>query len=63
MALFADSKKEFRALENKCLRRLLCISYFEHMTNDWVRSKISFRVGSQESLLATVKRRKLAWFG
>ena len=32
-------------------------------TNDWVRSKINFFVGQQETLLATVKRRKLAWFG
>ena len=39
------------------------ISYLEHKTNDWVRSKINFLVGPQESLLATVERRKLAWFG
>ena len=57
------TEKRILASETKCLRELLHISYFEHMTNDWVRSKISFRVGSQESLLATVKRRKLAWFG
>ena len=34
----------------------------EHKSNDWVRSKINFLVGPQEPLLATVKRRKLAWF-
>ena len=45
------------------MRKLFCISYFEHKTNDWVRSKIDFLVGPQESLLATVKRRQLAWFG
>ena len=28
-----------------------------------MRSKISFLVGPQEPLLATVKRRKLAWLG
>ena len=39
------------------------ISYLEHKTNDRVRSKINFFVGPQEPLLATVKRRKLAWFG
>ena len=42
---------------------LLRISYLEHKTNDWVWSKINFCVGPQEPLLATVKRRKLAWFG
>ena len=45
----------------KCLGKLLRISYMEHKTNDWVRSKIGFLVGPQEPLLATVKRRKLAW--
>ena len=35
----------------------------EHCTNDWVRNKISYLENPQEPLLATVKRRKLAWFG
>ena len=35
----------------------------EHKTNIWVWSKINFIVGSQEPLLATVKKRKLARFG
>ena len=35
----------------------------EYKTNDRVRGKINFLVGPQEPLLATVKRRKLAWFG
>ena len=33
----------------------------EYKTNDWVRRKIISLVGSQELLLATIKRRKLAW--
>ena len=52
-----------QAFETKCLRKLLRIFYLEHKTNDWVRSEINFLVGPQESLLATVKRRELAWFG
>ena len=44
------------------MRKFLCISYFEHKTNDWLRSKINFLVVPQEPLLATVRRRKLAWF-
>ena len=35
----------------------------EHKTNDWVRSKVNLLVGPQKPLLATVKSRKLAWFG
>ena len=45
------------------MRKLLCITYLEHKTNDWVRGKISLLGGPQEPLLATVKRQKLAWFG
>ena len=52
-----------QAFETECLRKLLCVSFFEHKTNDWMRSKINFLVGPQERPLATVKRRKLAWFG
>ena len=61
--LLADSEKRIQAFETKCRRRLLRISSLEHKTNDWVRSTTSFLVGPQEPLLATVKRRKLAWFG
>ena len=45
------------------MRKLLYISYLEHKTNDWARSKINFFVGPQEPLVATIRRRKLAWFG
>ena len=52
-----------QAFETKCLRKRLRIFFLEHKTNDWVRSKINFLMGPQEPILATVKRRKLAWFG
>ena len=55
-------KKRIQAFETKCTRKLLRISYLEHKTNDWERSKINFLVGPQEPLLAIVKRQKLARF-
>ena len=61
--LLADSEKRMQAFENKCMRKLLRISYLDHKTNNWVRSTINFLVGPEEPFLATVKRRKLAWFG
>ena len=61
--LLADSEKRIQTLETKCLRKLLPISYLERETNDWVQSKVNSLVGPQEPLLATVKRRKLAWIG
>ena len=56
-------KKRIQVFETKCLRNCLRISCLELKTNDWVRDKINFPVGPQESLLATVRRRKLAWVG
>ena len=47
----------------KCLRRLLRISYKDHATTEYVRALMTTYVGPQEPLLATVKRRKLTWFG
>ena len=61
--LHADTERRIQAFEYKCLRRLLRISYLEHKTNQFVRDTVSALVGPQEPLLATVKRRKLAWFG
>lgn len=61
--LLAATEKKLQAFENKCLRKLLRISYREHKTNAYVRSTVTSLVGPHEPLLATVKRRKLAWFG
>ena len=61
--LLADSEKRIQTFETKLLEETSPTSYLEHMTNDWVRSKINFLVDAQESLLVIVKRRKLAWFG
>ena len=37
----ADPEKRIQAFEIKCMRKLLHIPYFEHMTNDWVQSKVT----------------------
>ena len=39
------------------------ISWRDHKTNDFVISQITSLAGPQEPLLATVKKRKLSWFG
>ena len=61
--LLADTEKRIQAFETKCLRKLLRISYREHKTNQYVKDKVKSLVGPQEPLLATVKRRKLLWYG
>ena len=62
-ALTAESEKRTRAFEIRCYRRLLNISYSDHVTNEEVRRKIQAAIGEYNELLIMVKRRKLRWFG
>ena len=52
-----------QALEMRCYRRLLNISYKDHVTNEEVRRKIQAAIGEYDELLTLVKKRKLRWFG
>ena len=61
--LTAEMEKRIQAFEMKCYRRLLGISWMDHKTNEYVRGQVTILAGPQEPLLATVKRRKLQWFG
>jgi len=61
--LTTDLERRIQAFENKCYRRMLGISYREHITNDYVWQRVNILAGRQEFLLSTVKRRKLSWFG
>ena len=47
----------------RCFRKLLDISYRDHITNEEVKTRIGNAIGPFEDLLTTVKRRKLKWFG
>ena len=47
----------------RCFRKLLGISYKDHITNEEVKNKIRQASGPYEDLLTTVKRRKLKWYG
>ena len=47
----------------RCYRRLLNISYKDHVTNEEVRRKIQAAIGEYDDLLTLVKKRKLRWFG
>ena len=50
-------------MEMRCYRKILYISYKNHVTNEEVRAKIQQAIGSHEELLTIVKRRKLQWCG
>ena len=61
--LTADLERRIQATEMRCFRRLLGISYKDHITNEEVRNRIRQAIGPYEDLLATVKKRKLKWYG
>ena len=52
-----------QAMEMRCYRKILHISYTDLVANEAVRAKIQQAIGPHENLLTTVKRRKLQWYG
>ena len=60
--LTTELQKRIQAMEIRCYRKILCISYKDRVTNKEVRSKSHQVIGPHEGL-TIVKRRKLLWFG
>ena len=50
-------------MEMRCYRKMLRISYKDHVTNEEVRINIQQAIGPYEDLLTIVKRRTLQWYG
>ena len=50
-------------MEMRCYRKILHISYKDHVTNEETLAKIQQATGPHEDLLTIVKRRKLQWYG
>ena len=61
--LTAELENRTQAFEMRCYRRLLNISYKDHVTNEEVRRKIQAAIGEYDELLTLVKKRQLRWFG
>ena len=59
----AELQRRMQAMEMRCYRKILRISYKDHVTNEEVRAKIQQAIGAHEDLLAVVKRHKLEWYG
>ena len=60
--LTGELEKRTQAFETRCYRRLLNISYKNHVTNEEVHRKIQAAIGEYDELLNLVKKRKLRWF-
>ena len=61
--LTAELQRRIQAIEMRCYRKIVRISYKDHVTNEEVRAKIQQLIGPHEDLLTNVKRRKLQWCG
>ena len=59
----AELQRRIQAMQMRCYRKILHISYEGHVTNEEVCAKIQQAIGPHEDLLTIVKRRKLQWYG
>ena len=57
--LTAELQRRIQAMEMRCYRKILHISYKDHVINEKVRAKIQQATGPHEDLLTIVKRNKL----
>ena len=60
--LTAELQRRIQAMEMRCYRKILRISYKDHVTNEEVRANIQQTIEPHENL-TIVKRRKLQWYG
>ena len=61
--LTAELQRRIQAMEMRCYRKILHISYKDHVTNEEVHAMIQQAIGPLEDLLTIVKRHKLQWYG
>ena len=61
--LTAELQRRIQVMEMRCYRKILHISYKDHVTNEEVRAKIQQAMRQHEDLLTILKRRKLKWYG
>ena len=60
--LTAEIERRIQALEMRCYRRLLNISYKDHSTNKEVRNRIRSAIGEHDDLLTMVKKwNQMVW--
>ena len=62
-SLTAELERSIQTLEMRCYRRLLNISYKDHVTNEEVLNRIQNSSGLDDDFLTMIKKQKLRWFG
>ena len=61
--LTAELQRRIQDMEMRCYRKILRISYKDHVTNEKFCAKIQQAIGPHEDPMVIVKRRKLQWYG
>ena len=61
--LTKELQRRIQATEMSYYRKILHISYKDHVTDEEVRAKLQQAIGPHADLLTIVKRRKLQWYG
>ena len=56
-------KRRIQAIEIRCYRKILHISYKDLVTSEKIRATIQQAIGPREDLLTILKSRKLQWYG
>ena len=59
----AELQRRIQAMQMRSYRKILHISYKDHVSNEEVRAKIQQAIGPHEDPLTIVKRHKLEWYG
>ena len=58
--LKAATESKLQAFENKCMRKILQISYLEHKTNEYVWERINSFAGHQETIITIIQQLRAA---
>ena len=61
--LTAELQRRIQAMDMRCYRKILHISYKDHVTNEELCDKIQPALGPHEDFLTVVKRHKVQWYG
>ena len=61
--LTEELQRRIQAMEMRCYRKILYISYKDHVTNKEVCAKIQQAIRPHKDLLTIIKRHKLQWCG
>ena len=63
LTLTGELQRRTQAMEMRCYRKILRVSYKDRVTNEEVRVEIQQVIEPHEDLLIIVKKRKLQWYG